>query len=200
MPDQSRVVDSVTLAEGRFVAFRNLSWVDSKGTARLWESAERVRQSRAVMIISRLSPSDRLVLIRQFRPPARGWVVEFPAGLLEDGEDPAAGAARELREETGYLAETVAVSPRSFTTPGLSDETVFIAEATVREDREENAHPRTRFDAGEMIETLLVGMDRIVDFYLAETGAGTKFDAKVASYILALAQASGRTAGRPPAR
>jgi ADP-ribose pyrophosphatase len=58
----------------------------------------------AVMIIPRL-PDGKLLLERQFRYPLARIFIEFPAGKIDPGEDPAATAARELLEETGYVAE-----------------------------------------------------------------------------------------------
>ena len=47
---------------------------------------------------------DRFLMVRQFRHGARMITTEFPAGLVEPGEDPRRTAARELEEETGYRA------------------------------------------------------------------------------------------------
>lgn len=58
----------------------------------------------AVMIIPRL-PDGRLLMERQFRYPLARVFIEFPAGKIDPGEEPAATAARELLEETGYAAE-----------------------------------------------------------------------------------------------
>ena len=44
------------------------------------------------------------VMVRQWRHGAGELSLEFPGGVFSQGEDPAAGAARELREETGYTA------------------------------------------------------------------------------------------------
>lgn len=49
--------------------------------------------------------NDELVLIRQFRPGVAAVRLEIPGGVIEPGEDPAAAAARELREETGYVGD-----------------------------------------------------------------------------------------------
>lgn len=47
---------------------------------------------------------DCFLMVRQFRHGAQMITTEFPAGLIEPGEDPMAAARRELEEETGYRA------------------------------------------------------------------------------------------------
>lgn len=49
-----------------------------------------------------LTPDDEAVLVRQFRQGTGEVTLEIPGGLVDPGEDPAAAAVRELREETGY--------------------------------------------------------------------------------------------------
>lgn len=71
---------------------------------------------------------DRLVLIRQYRYPLGDYVYEFPAGLVEQGEDVLNAATRELYEETGLTFTPAAQTRPLFTTIGLTDEscaTVF---------------------------------------------------------------------------
>ena len=75
---------------------------------------------------------DRVVLIRQYRYTIGDYIYEFPAGLVEPGEDFHEGAIRELREETGLELTPLPVDPvfekPYFTTIGLTDEscaTVF---------------------------------------------------------------------------
>lgn len=68
---------------------------------------------------------DKVVLIRQFRYPINGYVYEFPAGLVEPGEDAREAGIREMFEETGLT-----FTPREgrsfcrpfFTTVGMTDE------------------------------------------------------------------------------
>lgn len=48
-----------------------------------------------------------VVMVEQYRPGRREITLEFPAGMLEAGEDPESAARRELEEETGYLADTM---------------------------------------------------------------------------------------------
>ena len=74
---------------------------------------------------------DRVVLVRQYRYPLGDYVYEFPAGLVESGEDMAAAGIREMYEETGLIFTPVdagACSRPFFTTIGMTDEscgTVF---------------------------------------------------------------------------
>lgn len=68
---------------------------------------------------------DKVVLIRQFRYPINGYVYEFPAGLVEPGEDMLAAGIREMYEETGLQFDPVnakACSRPFFMTVGMTDE------------------------------------------------------------------------------
>ena len=68
---------------------------------------------------------DKVVLIRQFRYPLNGYVYEFPAGLVEPGEDMMEAGIREMFEETGLAFTPVeggAYSRPFFTTIGMTDE------------------------------------------------------------------------------
>ena len=52
-----------------------------------------------------VTPAGEAVFIRQFRPGVNSVRLEIPGGIMEAGEDPAAAAARELLEETGYRGD-----------------------------------------------------------------------------------------------
>lgn len=68
---------------------------------------------------------DKVVLIRQYRYPLGGYVYEFPAGLVEPGEDLLRAGIREMYEETGLIFTPVdggACSRPFFTTVGMTDE------------------------------------------------------------------------------
>ena len=74
---------------------------------------------------------DKVVLVRQYRYPIGGFVYEFPAGLVEPGEDMEQAAIRELYEETGLTLHPIPCGSYGrpfFTTVGMTDEscgTVF---------------------------------------------------------------------------
>ncbi len=68
-------------------------------------------------------------LIRQYRFVIGQYILEVPAGTLNPGEDPLDAARRELIEETGFQAETFVPRGSIFTTPGFSDEIIYLYEA-----------------------------------------------------------------------
>ena len=72
----------------------------------------------AVVVVPRL-PDGRLLLERIYRHPYRTWLHEFPAGGIEPGEDACAAGARELTEETGWIAGRTTLLHRFEALPGL---------------------------------------------------------------------------------
>ncbi|HEX5604839.1 MAG TPA: NUDIX hydrolase [Pyrinomonadaceae bacterium] len=71
-----------------------------------------------------------VVLVRQYRHPAVRYLLEVPAGTLSDGERPEAGAARELEEELGLVAEQLDKLVEFFVSPGFLEEKMWVYLAT----------------------------------------------------------------------
>jgi len=67
-----------------------------------------------------------ILLVKQYRHPFGGDVVELPAGKLDRGEDPLLCAQRELQEETGYQAQQWQKLSAIYTTPGFCNEVLHI--------------------------------------------------------------------------
>jgi ADP-ribose pyrophosphatase len=86
-----------------------------------------VHPSNAVAILPIEGKSCKL--IRQYRYAIDTYIFEAPAGTLKAGEDPLEAAGRELIEETGFTARII--EPRGFiiTTPGYTDEKIYLYEA-----------------------------------------------------------------------
>lgn len=68
----------------------------------------------------------RLALVRQYRHSVDGWTLELPAGGVEPGEDPQAGALRELREETGLVPSEVIDLGVVYPSIGSTDEKCYL--------------------------------------------------------------------------
>ncbi len=84
-----------------------------------------IRHPGAAAVVPFLS-ADEVLLIRQYRHAAGGYILEVPAGKLDPGEAPEACARRELEEETGWRAETCERLTTLLTTPGFTDERIHL--------------------------------------------------------------------------
>lgn len=90
---------------------------------------ETIRHPGAAAVVP-IKNDGTVVLIRQFRHAAGGFIYEIPAGKLSPGEDPLNCAARELEEEVGYRASSFELLSSIFTAPGFADEVIHIYKAT----------------------------------------------------------------------
>lgn len=77
-------------------------------------------------VVVPLLGNGEVILVEQWRWPFESRLLELPAGKLAPGEDPAACAARELTEETGWTAEILEPLTRIYTTPGFCDEVLHL--------------------------------------------------------------------------
>jgi 8-oxo-dGTP pyrophosphatase MutT (NUDIX family) len=88
-----------------------------------------IRHPGASAIVS-FSRPDTLLMIKQYRHAAGGFIWEIPAGTLDAGESPLACAKRELIEETGFSAENWITLGEITPLPAYSDERIHIFGAT----------------------------------------------------------------------
>jgi len=89
-----------------------------------------VRHPGASAVVPFLSDPEgedpQILLLRQYRYAADGYLYEIPAGRLDPGETPADCAARELKEETGCAAKQMEPLITMVTTPGFTDERIHL--------------------------------------------------------------------------
>lgn len=138
---EEKTLKSETIFNGRVIqVFKDeIELSDGKKSFR-----EVVKHSGGVVILA--VKDDKIVLVKQFRYPMKKVLLELPAGKLERGEDPFEAAKRELEEETGYCAETWTDLGFVYTSPGYSDEKLYLYKA--ENLRYTYCHP----DDGEIIQ------------------------------------------------
>lgn len=128
---------------------------------------EIVRHPGAAAIVP-MKDDTTVVLIRQYRHAADGFIYEIPAGKLHAGEDPRECAARELEEEIGYRPGRLDKIGTFFTAPGFTDEVMHLFKAT-------GLMPsRQRLDHDEVLEVVELPLNKA----LALIEDGTIRDAK----------------------
>ena len=76
--------------------------------------------------VAALTENNELLFVEQFRYPYSEVVLELPAGKLEYGEDPFEAGKRELREETGAVAEEYESLGKLYPTPGYCGEIIHM--------------------------------------------------------------------------
>ncbi|MEM0378144.1 MAG: NUDIX hydrolase [Thermosphaera sp.] len=74
--------------------------------------------------------NNKVILIRQFRPSIDDYIIEAPAGVIDEGETPEQAAYRELEEEIGYQARELMMLGEFYPTPGYSTEKMYFFTAS----------------------------------------------------------------------
>ena len=116
---------------------------------------EIVRHPGAAAVVP-LTDDGAVLLLRQFRHAAGGYIWEIPAGTLEPGEDALSCAHRELAEETGYRARQLEKLTEITPLPAYSDERIHLYLATGLEKAHQD------LDADELLSVHRVDLQRAV--------------------------------------
>ncbi len=124
--DKARVLASRELAAGSFLTLvhEEVELPDGRQVA-----LDLVRHPGAAAIVP-LTADGEVILVRQYRHAAEGWLLEVPAGKLDHGEEAATAARRELEEEAGMRAGKLTCLGPIWPSPGFTDEVIhlFLAE------------------------------------------------------------------------
>jgi ADP-ribose pyrophosphatase len=123
--DFPRILSSQKVFHGRVFDVT----VDTVSEGELTYQREVVRHQGSAVIVP-VFDDGTVALVRQYRHPAVRYLLELPAGTLDDGERPEAGAARELEEELGVVAGRLDKLSEFFVSPGFCEEKMWVYLAT----------------------------------------------------------------------
>jgi ADP-ribose pyrophosphatase len=129
--DQPEILGDEEIYEGRIV---NLSLMELRMPGGAVVRREVVHHAQSVGVLP-IADDGRFIFVRQYRPPARAFLLELPAGSVEDGESPEQCARRELTEEIGMRPGSIQRVAGFYLAPGWATEFmhVYIAEDLVPE-------------------------------------------------------------------
>ena len=116
---------------------------------------EIVKHSGGIVILA--IKEDKILFVKQFRYPMKEVLLELPAGKLEPNENPLEAAKRELEEETGYCANKWTDLGFVYTSPGYSDEKLYLYKA---EDLEFTG---CHHDEGEILQPVELEFNKVLD-------------------------------------
>ncbi|EIW85330.1 hypothetical protein CONPUDRAFT_87784 [Coniophora puteana RWD-64-598 SS2] len=160
--------EELASSNAKWISLKKLHYTDQEGRSRVWECAERRTRGAsgvdAVSILVLLKSKTNAfplstVIIEQFRPPAGKYVI----GLIDKDETPEQAAIRELEEETGYKADSIAESsPVTVADPGMTTANMKLVVANVLLD-DKLETPDSKLDDGEFIVKRVVALDQLHD-------------------------------------
>jgi ADP-ribose pyrophosphatase len=134
-----KLTDYRSLFRDAHLSLYEIQYVNRRGSSQTWTLASRAKtgpkclcggmaSADAVVIVAYHRRRCQLAIIREFRVALGGFQYGFPAGLVDPGETVEQAAERELAEETGLtVVRHLRQSPVTFTSSGLSDESVVMA-------------------------------------------------------------------------
>lgn len=103
-----------------------------------------------------ITEDGSIILVKQYRKAVEKFLLEIPAGKLEINEEPRVTAIRELKEETGYSTDNMEYLMEFYTSPGFTNEKIYLFLATDLVEGE--ASP----DSGEFIEIEKYDIDLLI--------------------------------------
>jgi ADP-ribose pyrophosphatase len=157
-----------------------------------WEYAERTNPQGAVVIVA-VTPSDRVLLVEQYRIPIQSRTLEFPAGLVGDQSEFAdeswrESAQRELLEETGWAAERIESIMSGPSSAGMTTEMMhFVRAIGLTQINSGGGDPSENIVVHEVPRT------EVAAFVAGKMAAGYAIDPKVYAGIYFLARAADGT-------
>jgi ADP-ribose pyrophosphatase len=118
MDFSEKTIETKEIFKGRIIKVR----VDTVSLPDGGQSTREVVEHAGAVGIVAVDNENNIIMVRQYRKPVEGVLLEIPAGTMEKGEEPLLCAQRELKEETGFTALHWEKILAYYSAPGFSDE------------------------------------------------------------------------------
>lgn len=164
------------LYEGNWLLFKESTFLSHDGKEIKWEIIERKNNGTVLIIIAKLLPSNRYVLIRQYRLAINNYIIGFPAGV-SDNNNIKEEALKELKEETGYTGKIISISPILKVNAGIMNINAHMVKVEIDEKNPLNINPEQSLEPSEEIEVILRTEKDIKEFLLQEIKKGYEIGA-----------------------
>jgi len=123
---REKTISTERIFEGKVIKLR----VDTVSLPNGSTATREVIEHPGAVAVIALTGQGELLMVRQYRQATGEILLEIPAGKRDAGEDPLSCARRELEEETGCRAQQWKTLFSYYSTPGFSDELLYIVMAT----------------------------------------------------------------------
>ncbi len=155
MTFEEKTLSSELIYSGRIINLRK----DKVSTLNGTSSREIVEHNGGAVLIA-ITEDNKMVMVRQYRKPARRVMFEAPAGKIDPNEAPETTALRELKEETGYTAGSIEYVCRFFPSVGYSEEVLYLYYC------KDLVKGETAFDGGEALDIEEHGIDELFNMVM----------------------------------
>jgi len=151
-------VKSEKVFEGKLINLR----VDTVELQNQKYAKREIVEHKGASAIIAQNEKNELILVKQYRKAVEEFLYELPAGKINVAEEPIECARRELKEETGYEAKNLTKIYEIYSTPGFSNEKIYLFKA------DNLTYTETNFDEDEEIEVITVSKEEVKK--MLETG------------------------------
>ncbi len=150
--DKIKIIRTKKVYSGQELSLKVIDWSIGKKKIK----KEVLIFSKTVSVLA-ITKENKIVLVKQYRFPAKKELWELPAGKLEKGERPNVGAKRELEEETGFKAKKIEKIAEFYASPGYTEEYHYIFRSAMLKKGKQH------LDENEVIDNVkLFGLQEIV--------------------------------------
>lgn len=192
----SKVKKITTLSKNKYLSLYSADYINKKGNLKNWTIASRKDLETienkffenaedkidAVVIIAKHIDEDKLVVIRQFRVPINGYVIELPAGLVDGNEGFEEAVKRELKEETGLDLLSIDIKgtkEKVYVSAGMTDESIALVKCTCS-----GIISKENLEEDEDIEVIMISKEEAKELIASNENIDVKALLAIQNFIL----------------